>query len=82
MSKRPKEDVGPWAKEKLQALGEYLSFYTKVLKNQGHWCRGTIFIDAFAGPGRRSAIKPRQRRRLVYSTTLWIPSLTRKQSSI
>src|SRR6516162_8679663 len=41
----------PWAKEKLQALGEYLNFYTKVLKNQKHWLRGTIFFDAFAGPG-------------------------------
>jgi three-Cys-motif partner protein len=52
MSKRPKAGVGPWAKEKLDALGEYLNFYTKVLKNQSHWCKGTIYIDAFAGPGR------------------------------
>jgi three-Cys-motif partner protein len=52
MTKRPKEiTVGPWAKEKLDALGRYLSFYTTVLKNQGHWLRGTIFVDAFAGPG-------------------------------
>jgi three-Cys-motif partner protein len=43
--------VGPWAKEKLDALGQYLSFYTTVLKNQGHWLRGTVFVDAFAGPG-------------------------------
>jgi three-Cys-motif partner protein len=43
--------VGPWAKEKLDALGQYLGFYTTVLKNQGHWLRGTIFVDAFAGPG-------------------------------
>lgn len=43
--------VGPWAKEKLEALGQYLNFYTTVLKNQGHWLRGTIFVDAFAGPG-------------------------------
>ncbi|HEY8564559.1 MAG TPA: hypothetical protein VIL65_03585 [Beijerinckiaceae bacterium] len=52
MSKRPKDGVGPWAREKLQALGEYLDFYTKVLKNQGRWCKGTIFVDAFAKPGR------------------------------
>lgn len=43
--------VGPWAKEKLDALGQYLNFYTTVLKNQGHWLRGTIFVDAFAGAG-------------------------------
>lgn len=41
--------VGPWAKEKLDALGHYLDFYTKVLKNQ-HW--RTIYLDAFAGGGR------------------------------
>jgi len=50
---KPAKDhsVGPWAKEKLDALGQYLSFYTTVLKKQGHWLRGTIFVDAFAGPG-------------------------------
>ncbi|MEY2556745.1 MAG: hypothetical protein QOE34_170, partial [Verrucomicrobiota bacterium] len=52
MTKKPKDQsVGPWAKEKLDALGQYLSFYTTVLKKQGHWLRGTIFVDAFAGPG-------------------------------
>ncbi len=52
MTKRPKDNsVGPWAKEKLEALRQYLNFYTAVLKNQGHWLRGTVFVDAFAGPG-------------------------------
>jgi three-Cys-motif partner protein len=52
MTKRPKDNtVGPWAKEKLDALREYLDFYTTVLKKQDHWLRGTIFFDAFAGPG-------------------------------
>lgn len=41
--------VGPWAREKLDALGRYLEFYTKVLKNQP-W--RTIYVDAFAGGGR------------------------------
>src|SRR5205085_11678836 len=51
MTKKPKDNsVGPWAKEKLSALGDYLSAYTQVLKNQS-WCRGTIYFDAFAGPG-------------------------------
>ena len=41
MTKRSKDkSVGPWAKEKLDALGQYLNFYTTVLKNQGHWLRG------------------------------------------
>ncbi len=43
--------VGPWAREKLDALGLYLDFYTKVLKNQGAWCKSTTFVDAFAGAG-------------------------------
>jgi three-Cys-motif partner protein len=52
MTKRPRDDsVGPWAREKLDALGQYLNFYTTVLKKQRHWLRGTIFFDAFAGPG-------------------------------
>jgi three-Cys-motif partner protein len=52
MKRRKDETVGPWAKEKLQALAEYLSFYTTVLKKQRHWLQGTIFVDAFAGSGR------------------------------
>lgn len=58
-SKSSDGSVGPWAREKLGALGEYLDFYTKVLKNQ-HWLIGTIYVDAFAGPGRskvRQALK-------------------------
>jgi three-Cys-motif partner protein len=52
MTKKPKEaSVGPWAKEKLDALGQYLNFYTTVLKKQGRWLRGTFYVDAFAGPG-------------------------------
>ena len=41
--------VGPWAKDKLEALQRYLDYYTKVLKNQP-W--RTIYVDAFAGGGR------------------------------
>ena len=48
MTKRPKDNtVGPWAKQKLEALGQYLNFYTTVLKKQSHWLHGTIFVDAF-----------------------------------
>lgn len=42
-------EVGPWAKEKLEALARYLDFYRKVLKNQP-W--RTIYLDAYAGGGR------------------------------
>jgi three-Cys-motif partner protein len=52
MTKKKKDNtVGPWAREKLDALRQYLDFYTTVLKKQGHWLRGTSFVDAFAGPG-------------------------------
>lgn len=49
MTRSPKPaEVGPWAKEKLEALGRYLDYYTKVLKNQP-W--RTVYVDAFAGGG-------------------------------
>lgn len=41
--------VGPWARDKLDALARYLDFYSKVLKNQ-RW--ETIYLDAYAGGGR------------------------------
>ncbi len=41
--------VGPWAKEKLNALQRYLNYYTKVLKNH-RW--RTIYADGCAGGGR------------------------------
>lgn len=41
-------EVGPWARQKLDALERYLDYYTTRLKNQP-W--RTIFLDAFAGGG-------------------------------
>lgn len=38
--------VGRWAKEKLDALENYLKFYCSVLKNQGFTL---VYIDGFAG---------------------------------
>src|ERR1700694_1036148 len=49
MSDELADSVGPWAKDKLDALGRYLDFYTKVLKNQ-RW--RTVYVDAYAGAGR------------------------------
>lgn len=42
-------EVGPWARDKLDALARYLEFYTKVMKNQP-W--RTLYLDAYAGGGR------------------------------
>ena len=63
----PSPTVGPWAQEKLSALGAYLDFYTKVLKNQGHWVKSTTFVDAFAGAGRA---KLRRRAKEMAAETL------------
>jgi three-Cys-motif partner protein len=43
--------VGPWAKDKLDRLGNYLGAYTTIMKDQHRWCQGFHYIDAFAGPG-------------------------------
>ena len=45
----PPMDVGPWAQEKLDCLGKYLSAYTKILSKRGF--AGFFYVDAFAGPG-------------------------------
>lgn len=42
--------VGPWAHEKLECLGKYLSAYTTILRKQP-WCDGYFYVDAFAGAG-------------------------------
>ncbi|MFN4177529.1 three-Cys-motif partner protein TcmP [Phenylobacterium sp.] len=50
MSDFPQEaEVGPWAKQKLDALERYLDYYTTRLKKQRQW--RTIYVDAFAGGG-------------------------------
>jgi len=40
--------VGPWARQKLDALESYLAAYQKVMKNQKF---KLIYMDAFAGAG-------------------------------
>jgi three-Cys-motif partner protein len=51
MTDRPSSAVvGIWARDKLDALGEYLNYYTTALKKQIHW--KLVFIDAFAGGGK------------------------------
>jgi three-Cys-motif partner protein len=62
MSVQLPDAVGPWAKEKLEALGRYLDFYTKVLKNQ-RW--RTIYVDAYAGAGRALLRAPARETRTI-----------------
>jgi len=40
--------VGPWAADKLDRLGKYLSAYTTIMKDQD-WCERFYYIDAMAG---------------------------------
>lgn len=45
------DTIGPWSREKLELLREYLAAYTSILrapKNQ-RWCRACHYVDAFAG---------------------------------
>ena len=41
--------VGPWAQDKLDCLGQYLSAYTTILRKRKF--EGYFYVDAFAGPG-------------------------------
>jgi three-Cys-motif partner protein len=67
MNDKPSDDVkvGPWARKKLDALGRCLDYYTTALKNQTYWCRETIFVDAFAGPG-QARIRKNQTERSLF----------------
>ena len=49
-----KHIVGPWAKDKLARLRDYLNAYTRIMSKQA-WCQGYHYIDAFAGPGAHTA---------------------------
>jgi three-Cys-motif partner protein len=61
--------VGPWAREKLDVLGRYLSEYTKILRKWPKF-RGYFYIDAFAGSGlhriRAGPENPAYRRQLAF----------------
>lgn len=61
-------EVGPWAKEKLDALGKYLNAYTKILRRQTQLClKGYVYIDAFAGTGRAKIRGPQATEQLSFS---------------
>lgn len=42
------DEIGPWSKEKLELLREYLAAYSNILHTQA-WCKGIHYIDAFSG---------------------------------
>jgi three-Cys-motif partner protein len=48
---------GPWTEIKLDAIGDYLGFYTRALRTQPTPDRPFTlwYVDAFAGSGKRTA---------------------------
>jgi len=44
------DKIGEWSEIKLDIIKEYAHAFTTIMKNQD-WCKGYLYIDAFAGPG-------------------------------
>jgi three-Cys-motif partner protein len=44
------DKIGIWSEIKLDIIREYASAFTTIMKNQP-WCKGYLYIDAFAGAG-------------------------------
>ena len=44
------DEIGEWSEIKLDIIKEYASAFTKIMKSKA-WCKGYVYIDAFAGPG-------------------------------
>jgi len=44
------DEIGEWSEIKLEIIKKYASAFTTIMKNQS-WCRGYVYIDAFAGAG-------------------------------
>jgi len=44
------DTIGEWSEIKLEIIREYAGAYTSILSKKS-WCRGYVYIDAFAGAG-------------------------------
>ncbi|MDY6853902.1 MAG: three-Cys-motif partner protein TcmP [Thermodesulfobacteriota bacterium] len=44
------DKIGIWSEIKLEIIKEYANAFTTIMKNKA-WCKGYVYIDAFAGPG-------------------------------
>ena len=44
------DEIGNWSEVKLDIIKEYANAFTKIMRNK-EWCKGYVYIDAFAGPG-------------------------------
>src|SRR4030042_4992599 len=44
------DEIGEWSEIKLEIIRKYAHSFTNIMKNQD-WCKGYVYIDAFAGAG-------------------------------
>jgi three-Cys-motif partner protein len=44
------DEIGFWSEIKLEIIKKYANAFTTIMKNQ-KWCKGYVYIDAFAGAG-------------------------------
>ena len=44
------DETGEWSEIKLEIIKKYANAFTKIMKSQ-EWCKGYVYIDAFAGAG-------------------------------
>ena len=50
------DQIGFWSEIKLEIIKKYAGAYTSIMKNQA-WCKGYVYIDAFAGAGKHISRK-------------------------
>lgn len=50
------DQIGIWSEIKLEIIKDYASAYTKIMDKQD-WCKGYVYIDAFAGAGKHVSKK-------------------------
>jgi len=50
------DKIGIWSEIKLEIIKKYASAYTSIMSKQ-NWCKGYVYIDAFAGAGRHISRK-------------------------
>ena len=50
------DQIGFWSEIKLEIIKKYASAYTSIMNKQS-WCKGYVYIDAFAGAGKHISRK-------------------------
>lgn len=50
------DKIGYWSEIKLEIIKKYASAYTSIMSKQS-WCKGYVYIDAFAGAGKHISRK-------------------------